>query len=82
LRWPYSGQCIRGLNVDLNPLNWFEHGTQAVLQNLVIHLVLPIVLFILAFATLVFGKLPMVVRVVLAAILAGAGLYLGGWLPW
>lgn len=68
--------------MDLNPLSWFEHGTKTVLQDLVIHLVLPIVLFILAFVTLVFAKLPMVVRIVLAAILAGAGLYLGGWLPW
>lgn len=68
--------------MDLNPLNWFEHESQAVLQNLVIHLVLPIVLFIMAFVTLVFARLPIVARIVLAAILAGVGLYLGGWLPW
>lgn len=66
----------------MNPLSWFEHGTQSVLQDLVIHLVLPIVLFILAFVTLVFARLPVVARVVLAAILAVAGLYLAGWLPW
>ena len=52
------------------------------LQDMIIHLVLPIVLLILAFVTLVFARLPMIARLVLAAILAVAGLYLGGWLPW
>lgn len=63
-------------------MNWFAHGAETMLQDMIIHLVLPIVLLILAFVTLVFGHLPMIARIVLAAILAVAGLYLAGWLPW
>ncbi len=68
--------------MDWNPLSWFEHSAQATLQDMFIHLVLPIVLFILAFVVLVFGRLPIIARIILAAIMAVVGLFLGGWLPW
>ncbi len=68
--------------MDWNPITWFEHSTQNALQSIVLHFVLPIILFLLAFVTLIFARLPIIARIVLAAIMVLLGLYLGGWLPW
>ena len=62
-----------------NPISWFEDKATDVMQDMFVHMILPLILFGMAFLTLVFGRLPAVLRIVLAIAFAAAGAYLMGW---
>jgi len=55
---------------------------QNAIQSFIIHTVLPIILFVIAFLVLVFARFPIVVRLILAVVIAFIGVWLGGWLAW
>jgi len=66
----------------LGLFDWPGDIVRTELQSLFMHTILPVILFFMAFGVVVFSHLPIVIRLILAAVLALLGLYLGGWLPW
>lgn len=62
-----------------NPFDWFQEKAVDAMQDIFMHMILPLILFVMAFLTLVFGRLPAMLRIVLAIAFAAAGAYLMGW---
>ena len=67
--------------VELTGLfDWPGDIVRTELEKFFLHMILPWILFIMAFLVLVFAPLPIVIRLIIVALIVLLGLYLGGWL--
>ena len=64
-----------------NPIDWVKDYSTDSLEGFFYHSILPIILFLMAFGVLVFGRFRMSIRFIIAVVLTLVGLWLMGVLP-
>jgi hypothetical protein len=68
--------------VSWNPFDWGKDWAEQALQDIFLHFILPIILVLLAVATLIFAPMRLRWKLLFIIIFLGAAAYLWGLIPW
>ena len=65
-----------------NPFDWARQATENALQDIFLHMILPVILVLFAIATLIFAPMRLRWKFLLVVIFLVAAAWLWGLIPW